>query len=130
MPLEDGVDVISVNSLAFKRFLEIAVILGRAVSVVTDNDGKVDALKRKYQDYMDAPGVRILYDPDESRKTLEPQLIKANGLGVLQSILGQTFSSEEELLVHMTENKSDTALKLFTTDKHWNVPEYIARAVE
>src|SRR5690606_15304907 len=43
MPLEDGVDVISVNSLAFKRFLQIAVKLSRTVDVVTDNDGDVAA---------------------------------------------------------------------------------------
>lgn len=130
MPLEDGVDVISVNSLAFKRFLEIAVLLKRPVSVVTDNDGRVGALQRKYHDYLNTPGVQIFYDKDESRKTLEPQLVKANGLDVLQSILGRTFADEQELLEHMAENKADTALRLFATDKPWNVPEYIARAVE
>ncbi|HEY2859705.1 MAG TPA: AAA family ATPase, partial [Terracidiphilus sp.] len=35
MPLEMGVDVISVRSLAFKRFLEIAVLLKKQVTIVT-----------------------------------------------------------------------------------------------
>lgn len=130
MPLEDGVDVISVNSLAFKRFLEIAVLLKRPVAIVTDNDGKVDALQRKYQDYLNTPGVQIFYDADESCRTLEPQLVKANGLVVLETIIGKTFSSEADLLEYMADNKADTALKLFTTDQSWNVPEYISRAVE
>jgi predicted ATP-dependent endonuclease of OLD family len=41
MPIEMGVDVITVGSLAFKRFLDIAKILGTKVDVVTDNDGDV-----------------------------------------------------------------------------------------
>lgn len=40
MPLDKGVEVISVNSLAFKRFLDIARLLKIDVTVVTDNDGK------------------------------------------------------------------------------------------
>lgn len=43
-PLEKGVDVISVRGLAFKRFLEIAKLLGIKIDVVTDNDGDVAAL--------------------------------------------------------------------------------------
>jgi predicted ATPase len=41
-PLDDGVEVITVNSLAFKRFLDIARTLDLDVVVVTDNDGNVD----------------------------------------------------------------------------------------
>lgn len=61
LPLEDGVDVISVGALAFKRFLEIAEPLTLDVRVVTDNDGDVLALKSKYAHYLDGitPKVRI-----------------------------------------------------------------------
>ena len=51
MPLEMGVDVIAVSSLAFKRFLDIALVLNADVDVVTDNDGDLDKLKKKYADY-------------------------------------------------------------------------------
>jgi len=40
LPIEDGVDVISVAGLAFKRFLEIAKLVEKPVAVITDNDGK------------------------------------------------------------------------------------------
>ncbi|MCW0018959.1 ATP-dependent endonuclease [Rhizobium sp. BT-226] len=129
MPLEAGVDVISVNSLAFKRFLEIAVLLDRTVAVVTDNDGKVAALTAKYVDYMGKPKISILYDGDEQFPTLEPQLLKANSRAVIEKVLGKSFVSDAALLEHMKDNKADTALKFFTTTEAWNVPGYIASAV-
>ncbi|MGV1894791.1 AAA family ATPase [Agrobacterium vitis] len=129
MPLEEGVDVISVNSLAFKRFLEIAVLLDRTVAVVTDNDGKVAALTAKYVDYMGKPKISILYDGDEQFPTLEPQLLNANGRAAIEKVLGKTFASDAALLDYMKDNKADTALKFFTTAEAWNVPGYIASAV-
>jgi putative ATP-dependent endonuclease of OLD family len=129
MPLEAGVDVISVNSLAFKRFLEIAVLLDRSVAVVTDNDGKVAALASKYADYLGKPKISILYDPDEAFPTLEPQLLKANGRPTIEKVLGKTFASDEDLLTFMKDNKADTALKFFTTNEPWTAPGYIVSAV-
>ena len=51
LPIEDGIDVISVGT-AFLRFLEVAEKINKAVSVVTDNDGDVEAVKKKYADYI------------------------------------------------------------------------------
>ncbi len=87
MPIEAGVDVISVSSLAFKRFLEIADILNTKVDVVTDNDGDVDRLQQKYADYLKHEHIAVQYDPDENARTLEPQLLKANDRAVLNDIL-------------------------------------------
>lgn len=129
LPLEDGIDVISVNSLAFKRFLEIADKLGRAVVVVTDNDGKPAKVKDKYKPFDGNANIKICYDPDASLKTLEPQLLKANGLGVVGSILGKTFANDDAALDYMQDNKADSALKFFSTDISWNVPDYIERAI-
>jgi predicted ATP-dependent endonuclease of OLD family len=129
MPLEAGIDVISVRSLAFTRFLEIAVLLDRPVAVVTDNDGKVAALGNKYQRYTTNPKVGIFYDSDEHYPTLEPQLLKANGRPTIEKVLGKTFVDDDALLEHMMDNKSDTALKFFTTSEPWNVPGYIRDAI-
>jgi putative ATP-dependent endonuclease of OLD family len=129
MPLQEGVDVISVNSLAFKRFLEIALLLDRHVSVVTDNDGEVTALTQKYQDFIGKPNVRILFDSDEDYPSLEPQLLKANGRPAIEKILGKTFASDDALLHYMKENKADAALRFFTTSEPWNIPGYIADAI-
>lgn len=129
MPLEAGVDVISVNSLAFKRFLEIAVRLDHTVAVVTDNDGSVAALSAKYADYSGLPKISILFDKDEKFKTLEPQLLKANGHPAIEKVVGKTFADDDALLAYMIDNKADTALKLFTTTEPWSAPGFIVDAV-
>lgn len=129
LPLEDRIDVISVRSLAFRRFLEIAVLLKKTVNVITDNDGDLQALKSKYSDYENVEGIGIFYDADPNYETLEPQLLKANDKTSIEKILGRTFADDAELLKFMKDNKADTALKFFETTHPWNVPEYINNAI-
>lgn len=129
MPIEDGVDVISVNSLAFKRFLQIAVKLSRTTDVVTDNDGDVAALQRKYANYLTSTLVTVQYDDDEAARTLEPQLLKKNGLAVINAVLGKSFSDDGSAIDYMTSHKADTALRFFETDVDWSPPDYVARAI-
>jgi putative ATP-dependent endonuclease of the OLD family len=129
MPLEMGVDVISVRSLAFRRFLEIAVLLQKQVAVVTDNDGNIAALISKYADYATDANIGVHYDIDEAYPTLEPQLLKANGRTAIEMILGRSFTDDAALLRFMHDNKTDTALKFFTTVEPWVVPQYILDAI-
>lgn len=132
MPLANGIDVISVGT-AFLRFLEIAKLLDLDVCVVTDNDGKVAALKKKYEDYPSdgSSKIKICYDDDERYPTLEPQMLKANSVEKLNDILGTECSGEADLLAWMGDKKNKTpcALKLFTTQKAWTTPDYIAKAI-
>ena len=132
LPIEDGVDVISVYGLAFTRFLEIAALLKLDVCVVTDNDGDVAALKSKYDNYMNGEysTIRICYDDDEEYPTLEPQLLKANSLAVLNTILKKNHADDDALLRFMLGNRTDCALKMFETDKVWGAPRYIADAIK
>lgn len=132
MPIQDGVDVISVHALAFKRFLEIARLLDLDVAVVTDNDGSVQKLSEKYSDYLGSKAgrVRILFDPDEDFPTLEPQLLKSNSLEDLNSILGKKFQTDEELLKHMNGNKTKCALKIFSSKQIIGIPPYIKDAIK
>jgi len=130
LPLEAGIDVISVRSLAFKRFLEIAVRIGIPVTVVTDNDKSVSALKEKYKDYLGKPTIHICYDPDEDFPTLEPQMLKANSKAVVEKVLGVTFDDDAGLLEYMRKNKVEVALAFFATSEDWNAPKYILDAVK
>ena len=132
LPLANGVDVISVGALAFKRFLEIAALLNLDVRVVTDNDGDVEALESKYEEYMNGrhPTIKICYDPNRECRTLEPQLLKANSRKTLNAILGTTHQDDAALLKYMDRNKTDCALKMFGSNEKWVTPEYIANAIE
>lgn len=50
LPIQDGVDVISVGT-SFLRFLEVAEVINKRVIAMTDNDGNIGALEKKYQGY-------------------------------------------------------------------------------
>jgi len=133
MPLEAGVDVITVNSLAFPRFLEIAVLLDVEVDVVTDNDGDIDAIQKKYVDYIGKAArdnIRIQYDDDIAFRTLEPQLLKANGLALMNEVLESKFLNDTDLLLYMAKNKTDCALRFFESNINWKCPEYVERAIK
>lgn len=129
MPLEAGVDVITVGSLAFKRFLEIATLMHLQVDVLTDNDGDLDALKTKYEGYFDKEKLKIRYDDDINYKTLEPQLLKHNDRTVINEILGKNYDTDEKLLAYMERNKTEVALRFFETAREWTVPSYIEAAL-
>ena len=128
LPIENGVDVISVK-LTFRRFLAISAMLSVPTIVVTDNDGKVDALNRKYKEYRNLDNVEIFYDADEEYPSLEPQLMNCNDIETLNGIFGTNLSSDLEMLKYMTDNKTDCALRLFSTDLEFVIPEYIQNAI-
>ncbi|MCK4794904.1 MAG: AAA family ATPase [Desulfobacteraceae bacterium] len=132
LPLEDGVDVISVRGLSFKRFLEIGKLLNLDIRVVTDNDGDVEALKEKYHDYMSGKeeNIKICFSDDEKCKTLEPQLLKANSIERLNAVLYTNYTSDDDLLSHMGKHKTDTALKVFDFDENLEFPDYICDAIK
>lgn len=132
LPIEDGVDVISVGSLAFKRFLEIARLLGVDVAVVTDNDGDVESLQVKYQTYLQAPdeSIRICFDDNVEYPSLEDQLLNANSTTVLNAIFGTEYEDPKALIKYMSGRKTDCALKMLETDVPWHAPKYIADAIE
>lgn len=129
MPLDKGVEVISVNSLAFKRFLDIARRLRIDVTVVTDNDKKEAAKTASYAEYAEELNITVCIAKDDRFPTLEPQLLKANGRDSLNEILGTKYTDDASLLEYMTSNKTEVALKLFDSDKPFVIPGYIEDAI-
>lgn len=139
LPIEDGIDIISVGT-SFLRFLEIAEKLQKRISVATDNDGDVVAIKKKYKDYIDTNAkeyISICYDDAVdvgsidgfNYNTLEPKLLKENGLIQMNNILGTTFTSEDDLRVYMKANKTDCALKVFDYSGEIKFPDYLVKAI-
>ena len=146
LPIEDNVDVISVGT-SFLRFLEIAENLNIPVRVVTDNDGDVSALEKKYSRYLGSnkkQNIEICYDENEyngvlrigknkpkafNYNTLEPLLVNANTLELFNEIFESDYS-EDDLQKYMKSNKTDCALKIFNYTSNINYPEYIQRAVK
>jgi putative ATP-dependent endonuclease of OLD family len=130
MPIDAGVEVISVNSLAFKRFLDIACLLKIDVSVVTDNDGREIAKTANLAGYAKVPNITIHIGKDDAYPTLEPQLLKANGRAALNKLLATEYADDLSLLEYMKLHKTDVALKLFDSDQTFVIPEYIKDAIQ
>ena len=128
-PLENGVEIITVNSLAFKRFLEIAQQLELDVTVITDNDGDADAVANKYATFATVDNIRVCYSIDNALPTLEPHLLDVNGLEKMNMLLGRNDPGDETMLNWMKNNKTDAALKIATSDADFIVPDYIENAI-
>ena len=144
LPIQDGIDVISVGT-SFLRFLEIAKCLKRPTAVVTDNDGDIDSLKKKYADYLGnnkKPFIKICFDEavdpgtlkigenDYNYNTLEPKLLKANSRNLFNKIFKTTYATDDDLRKHMKQNKTDCAMAIFDTSETIAFPDYILEAIK
>jgi len=144
LPIEDGIDVISVGT-SFLRFLEIADKIDKPVVVVTDNDGDVKAVHRKYENYLGDEAkshIKICFDVkvDEgdlmfgtktfNYNTLEPKILKSNGLQKFNKILETNFAHLDNLHKYMKLNKTECALKIFDTKEELKFPDYIIEAIK
>lgn len=128
LPLEAGVEVISVGT-SFKRFLDIAVLLELDVAVVRDNDADPDRQRATLEEFFGRKHIQIFIDGDAAARTLEPQLIKANGLEKLNRILESAFKSDADLAAYMENNKTDCALSIFESAEEISIPGYICDAI-
>lgn len=140
LPIQDGIDVISVGT-AFLRFLELADALKIPVAVVTDNDGDMTAVEKKYAAYKESNTVRICFDPvvdtgtlevkgkPFNYNTLEPKVLKANARTTLNPILGTSATTDDELRIYMRANKTESALAIFGSTTKITYPDYIQRAI-
>lgn len=130
LPIQDGIDVINVRGLSFRRFLDLAVGVQRETIVVTDNDGRpASDVEAAYSDYVSSGVVSICVGEPEDGETLEPQLLKANSLDVLNEVFATSYATEEELVAWMAKNKTSVALKVLESEQAINMPDYITDAV-
>jgi putative ATP-dependent endonuclease of the OLD family len=127
MPLDVGVEVISVGALAFRRFLAISEIVEKPVVVVTDNDGEPAKTRERYA--TKAKSIRVCISEDASLPSLEPQLVASNDLETINTALGKSFDSREAACEWMTANKTEAALRIFDADTAITYPEYIRDAI-
>lgn len=143
LPIEDGIEVISVG-VSFLRFLEIADCIQTKIAVVTDNDGDMAAINKKYANYIGAKRkeyIKICVDDvvdtgtlkigksDYNYNTLEPKLLKVNGLDKLNQIFGTDYTNEDDLRKFMKHNKTECALRIFESSEQIEIPEYILEAI-
>ena len=142
LPIQDGIDVMTVRGVTFKRYLEIARILNKETAVVTDNDGNIEAVKKKYKKYEEIPFIHICVDEvvdtgdlklsgkDFNYNTLEPKILKENGREVMNNIFGTKYDTDDEMHKYMHAHKTDCAIAIFESATKIKYPEYIMRALK
>jgi len=124
-----GVDVVSMSGVTFKRALELCALLDREVVALQDNDGSLAS--------------EILADPElsqhlsdrrhmcvgdkEKGRTLEPQLIHANGVDRMREVLG--LRQQDDPNTWMPNHKTETGLRILETEETIVFPDYIVEAV-
>ncbi len=136
LPIDNGIDIISVGSLAFKRYCDIAIILGKHLAVVTDNDSDIQKnIITKYSGYLDKPILSFFYEQNTQLRTIEPSVLKANcgedgqptrDFKTAISKDGSMIDSNcDEILSFMLGNKTEWAMRIFNSETRISYPQYI-----
>lgn len=129
-PMDDGVDVISMSGLAFKRALALAQALDRPVALIRDNDGKEPQhWEAWYAEWLDGSRRRLFVGRPEEGETLEPQVLHHNGLMNTNALLGLNEATTVELVSKMQAGKTETALAILESALAFNPPAYIREAI-
>lgn len=129
-----GIDVIAVDGICFKRYLEIAKVLSIKTAVITDNDKDYEKnIKTAYLGYMnnEFPNIRVFADADNERYTFEV-CVNRDNKEYCHSLFKnhcRTKSIEDFMLT----NKAESAFILASDSNKDNVlvvPEYIKDALK
>lgn len=138
--MEDGIDVIVVDSLAFKRYCDIAVLLKKKIVIVTDNDGDIQKnINDKYSEYLDKTNLVFIYEENEMLNTIEPSVLEVNCKNgnpteIFKKVISKNGSmknkDKQEILSFMTKNKAEWAFRVLESEEKINYPEYIKDAIK
>ncbi|ADU34873.1 ATP-dependent nuclease [Variovorax paradoxus] len=127
---KDGVHVISVGGTSFKRYLDLAKLLGVRTAVIRDNDG--DYQKNCVDNYAEhmMPHAKVFADADyKQRTTFEICLYEDN-----KAVCDEVFRKPKrklEPLAYMLANKADAAFDLLLAKEAELVaPGYMQEAIK
>ncbi|OYW86482.1 hypothetical protein B7Z17_00295 [Candidatus Saccharibacteria bacterium 32-49-10] len=123
----DNVHIIEVGGTAFKRYLELAKILGIKTVVIRDNDGDVNQADN-YSDFA-SDTVKIYTDQNSTNTTFEISFYNANA-----SFCDGLFSTGRRTLTvqqYMLNNKTDAAFEILKGyGSTVAIPSYISDAMK
>lgn len=135
LPIENGIDIITVGSLAFKRYCDLALLVNKEIVIFTDNDGDIkNKINDKYKEYLSTELVKIYYDSDENFNTLEPSMLEVNSktteaFNLFKSVIGKNNSlksrDKEGVLEFMVKNKTEWSLRVFEDNRCVKYPKHI-----
>ncbi|MDE3022809.1 MAG: AAA family ATPase [Pseudomonadota bacterium] len=126
---KSNIHIISVGGISFKRYLEVANLLGVRTAVLRDNDGDFKKnCQEAYEGYV-SDNIRVFYESDNTVRTFEISIYQNNA-----DLCDKMFSEGKIKLSpqeYMLNNKTTAALRLLQEEAaHLTVPEYIKDAIE
>lgn len=133
LPIEDGIDVIAVGGVAFKRYCELAILIEKKVSIITDNDKNASEVKERYAEFGDV--VALFIDEDNDHNTLEPSVFAANThqyetfRDIVYHGADKDIITPDQLQSFMTKNKTEWSMRVFQSDSSISYPAHIRRAI-
>lgn len=131
LPIDDGIDVMAVNGTSFKSYCELAKLIKKKIVIVTDNDGSLQEVQKRYGNYNDI--VSLCVEEDETLNTLEPSVLKENkeAFDNFKDIIyrGNKDLNYEELCEFMLKNKTEWAMRVFLSEEKISYPSYIKKAI-
>ena len=126
-----SIGVIAVDGKCFKRYLEIARLLGNKVVVITDNDKDYDVnIRDSYNEYINNqhPNIKVCSDSDNNRYTFEVCIYDDN-----KAICDTEFTLPRRRISiqdYMLRNKAEAAFALLKNRSDTIVvPQYIQDAI-
>ncbi|MFP1742907.1 ATP-dependent nuclease [Lonsdalea quercina] len=124
----DGIHIISVDGTSFKRYLELAKLLGIKVAAIRDNDGDHQANCVVNYSGFTSGSIRVFADTDNARYTFEVCIYRDN-----KAICDRQFSAGRKTLTveeYMLKNKTDSAFQLLENKgTELIAPDYIQQAI-
>lgn len=128
LPIEDGIDVISVKGIQARRFLNLAKKLPMKIAVVTDNDGNyANNITERYKEYL-SNNIQVFSNTNNDQNTLEPSFAACNDEADLKTLL--KYNGKKTISEYMQTCKSEWAYQVFYSDNEFNFPDYINECIK
>ena len=136
---EENIDIISCNGVTYKNFIHIAELMEKKVVVITDNDESQEKINEMNEYNQLHNNIKIYMDSNMQNWTWEVCLYNLNA-SELKNIIeiedGAKYSykgisyEDKPVLGKMLNNKSDTAYKIYMSNKEFEYPSYVTEALE
>lgn len=129
---EEGIAMISVGGLSFKRYLELSKELDKKVAIITDNDGNYsENIEDKYQ-YYESDHVQVFAPKEAHISTFEISIQDDNNSFLEEYV--QNSRMTNGVNEYMLSNKSEAAFRILNTLEEndtynqFKIPDYITEA--
>lgn len=125
----DGIEIISMGSISYERYRNIAESLNKKVVVITDNDGKD-------KQYTNTDLFSIFSDSNRDNWTLEVAFYNKNTEFFDEKYKNKKTKAEYDgktmarACAHMLKNKTDNALLIEREIGSLSLPEYLIEAIQ